>query len=114
MAIEYVFAGIAVTDHNRAVRWYARLFGRAADVLVRDDVESMWQLKDAAWIYVLQDAERAGKSFVTILVEDLENHVAEIARRGIGDWETELLPGVYKKAIFTDADGNTVAFGETY
>jgi hypothetical protein len=111
-AVEFVFAGIAVTNYRRAVTWYAMLFGRPPDVVVRDDIESMWQIKEAAWVYIVQDSERAGKSLVTILVTDLEGHLRDLSDRGIEGWALESVPGLYCKASLTDMDGNTVAFGE--
>lgn len=111
-AIEYVFAGVAVGNYGSAAAWYALLFGRPPDVIVREGIEAMWQLKDAAWVYVVEDEMRAGKSAVTILVTDLERHLKELAERGIREWEFESVPGLYKKATLTDADGNTVAFGQ--
>ena len=110
--IEYVFAGIAVTDYASAVAWYEKVFGRPPDFVVRDDIESMWRLKDAAWVYIVQDRERAGKSLVTILVANLETHLQELAARGLDGWDVETVPGLYSKATLTDMDGNTVAFGE--
>lgn len=111
-AIQYVFAGIAVRDYQKAVAWYSSVFGRPPDVIVRDEIESMWQIKEAAWVYVVRDLERAGKSLVTILVEDLESHLRDLSSRGINGWSLESVPGLFSKATLTDVDGNTVAFGE--
>lgn len=111
--IEYLFAGIPVADFKSAIEWYTAVFGRPPDVIVREDHESMWSLLDKAWVYVVHDPERAGRSLVTILVDDLERHAAALQSRGIGGIRRETLPGVYMKAILTDADGNTVTFAET-
>jgi hypothetical protein len=89
------------------------LFGREPDVIVRDDIECMWQVREAAWIYIVRDAERAGKSLVTMLVKDLESHLREFSARGLKGWSTDTLPGVYRKALFLDPDGNAVTFAET-
>lgn len=110
--IDYVFAGIAVADYSNAIQWYERLFGRKPDVVVRDEIEAMWQLKDAAWVYVVRDLERAGTSLLTILVNDLDIFLQGLRERGIDDWILESVPGLYRKATLTDGDGNTVAFGQ--
>jgi predicted enzyme related to lactoylglutathione lyase len=111
-AVLYVFTGIAVTDYHRAVAWYEAVFGRPPDVIVRDEIESMWNLAQGAWVYIVLDDLRAGKSLVTILVDDLEDQLNELSRRGIVDYELESVPGLYRKATLTDPDGNTVAFGQ--
>ncbi len=112
-AAEYVFSGVAVTNYASAVTWYATLFGRMPDVIVRDDVECMWEIRAGAWIYIVSDSERAGKSLITVLVKDLERTLVELSGRGVVDWKTEILPDVYRKAIFTDADGNKITFAVT-
>ena len=43
MAIDHIFAGIAVADYHSALAWYERLLGRPPDVIVTDD-EAMWQV----------------------------------------------------------------------
>lgn len=110
--IDHVFAGIPVKDFRKAIVWYTTLFGRPPDVIVRDGIESMWQLADKAWVYVVRDPERAGKSLVTVLVSDLRRHISALSARGIERVREESLPGVYEKAILADDDGNTVTFGE--
>ena len=110
MAATHVFSGVAVTNYARAAAWYEILFGRPPDVIVREDVECMWEIREGAWIYVVLDPERAGKGLVTVLVDDLDKTLRELTERNAGDWKTEVLPGVYRKAIFTDADGNTITF----
>jgi hypothetical protein len=110
--IEHVFAGIPVTDYQRAVAWYELLFGRPPDVVVRDDNESMWQLAEKAWLYIVRDSERAGKSIAAILVTDLESHLSALAGRGIKGFEMETVPGLYRKAVLSDADGNMITIGQ--
>jgi predicted enzyme related to lactoylglutathione lyase len=111
-SIEHVFAGVATADYARAIEWYERLFGRPPDVIVKDD-EAMWQAAGAGWVYVTGNAEPAGNALITFLVHDLDVHVAELAGRGITGGAMETLPGVYRKAVFTDPDGSIITFGET-
>lgn len=111
--IEHVFTGVPVSDYRAAIDWYTAVFGGPPDVVVREDHESMWQLADHAWVYVVHDPERAGRSLVTILVADLQGHLSALAERGIARVRTETLAGVYMKGILTDADGNTVTFAQT-
>jgi predicted enzyme related to lactoylglutathione lyase len=109
--IGILFAGVPVTDFGAAVLWYAQLFGRPADIIVKDD-EVMWRFADAAWLYVIGDQERAGRALVTLCVTDLDQTVADIAGRGIACGAIELVGDAGRKATFTDADGNSLAFIE--
>ncbi|HEY8770400.1 MAG TPA: hypothetical protein VIM03_07640, partial [Thermoleophilaceae bacterium] len=81
MAFTEVFAGIAVADIGSARAWYERLTGRPPDMLPNEN-EAAWQLAGQGWIYLVSDRERAGKALVTLLVDDLDAQVAELAERG--------------------------------
>jgi catechol 2,3-dioxygenase-like lactoylglutathione lyase family enzyme len=101
MSINHVFAGIPVTDYAAARPWYERLLGREPDLLPHD-TEAAWQLTETAWVYIVEDAERAGRGMVTILVEDVDAWV---------DNADESIPGV-RRAEITDPDGNRIQFGQ--
>ena len=63
--VDILFAGGPVADFKVAVDWYGRLFGRAADVIATNE-EVMWQLGDAAWLYVVSDNNRGERSLDTM------------------------------------------------
>jgi predicted enzyme related to lactoylglutathione lyase len=109
--IEVLFAAVTVADLDAAVAWYARLFGRPADIVPNDN-EVMWRLADAAWLYVVRDEERAGHALVTLCVADLDQAVADIAARGIAGGPVEIIGDAGRKATFTDAEGNALSFIE--
>jgi predicted enzyme related to lactoylglutathione lyase len=111
LTINHVFAGIAVADYGPALAWYTRFFGRAPDVIVTEN-EAMWQVVDTGWIYVVGDANRAGKALLTLLMDDLENYVAELGERGLETSAIETVPGLYRKAVITDPEGNMISLGE--
>ena len=111
LTITHVFAGIAVADYDSALAWYKRFFGRSPDVIVTEN-KSMWQVADTAWIYVAGDANRAGKALLTLLVDDLEDHVAELGERGLETSAIDTVPGLYRKAVMTDPEGNMISLGE--
>ncbi|MGA8219966.1 MAG: VOC family protein [Solirubrobacterales bacterium] len=106
-----LFAGIAVADLEAAVEWYERLLGGPPD-MSPNETERAWRLTDEAWIYVVADAERAGKGLFTVMVDDLADRLEGMRNRGInvGDVET-LRPGT-RKAVISDPEGNQVGFGE--
>jgi hypothetical protein len=43
--MDVLLAGIAVANFGAALAWYDRLFGRPADIVVKDD-EVMWRISD--------------------------------------------------------------------
>jgi predicted enzyme related to lactoylglutathione lyase len=109
--ITYAFAGLVVVDRDRAAAWYERLFGRPPTFLP-NDVEAVWQVADTASVYLLADAERAGRGILTLVVDDLDARVAEIAGRGIFPGAIEDIPGAGRKSTTTDPDGNAVSLVE--
>ena len=74
--------------------------------------ESMWQVADTGWIYVVGDTNRAGKALLTLLVDDLEDHVAELGERGLATGAIDTVPGLYRKAVIIDPEGNMISLGE--
>lgn len=106
----HLFAGIRVRDHAAAVPWYVRLFG-AEPVMVPHDTESVWQLDERCLVYVVESAEHAGHSVVTVFVDDLDERVAGIAARGIEPAGRETYGDGVRKVTYRDADGNEVGFG---
>jgi predicted enzyme related to lactoylglutathione lyase len=109
--IDELFAGVPVAELGSALAWYERLVGRPPD-LVPNDNEAAWQLADAGWIYVVGDAERAGNALLTLLVDDLDAHLAAVGERGIAVGAVETVPGAVRLAVITDPDGNRITVGQ--
>ena len=82
MRADILFAGTAVTDFAEARAWYERLMGRPPDMLPHD-AEAVWQVTDTGWIYIVADADRAGRGLLTLMVDDLDTRMTGIADRGI-------------------------------
>jgi len=106
-----LFAGIPVAEIASGRPWYERLMGRPPD-LIPNDNEVAWQVAEEGWIYVVADSARAGSGLLTILVDDLDGQLAELASRDIATGEIETIPGAARKATLTDPDGNKITFGE--
>ena len=109
MALD-LFAGIRVSDYGAAKPWYECLLG-AEPSFMPHATEAVWELAEHRWLYIVEDAESAGRAIHTILVDDLDALVAEIASRGIEPDERVTYPGKARKAIYRDADGNEIGFG---
>jgi predicted enzyme related to lactoylglutathione lyase len=111
MPVTHVFAAIFVSDYDAAVLWYERLLG-APPTMRPNSIEAAWDLAGSGWVYVQADPERAGRSRVTLLVDDLDERVAGIAERGVATHEIEEQPGLFRRAEITDPDGNTVQIAQ--
>ena len=109
--MEVLFAGVPVSNFAAALGWYEALFGRPADIHVKDD-EDMWRVADAAWVYVVQDPARAGHALVTISVSDLDVAVRTLEGRGITAAPIEQVGDAGRKASVTDPDGNLIALAQ--
>jgi catechol 2,3-dioxygenase-like lactoylglutathione lyase family enzyme len=106
-----LFAGIRVSDYETAKSWYERLLG-CEPSFSPHATEAVWELGEHRFLYILGDAEGAGGAIQTIMVDDLDARVADIASRGIEPDERETYPGKARKAIYRDPDGNEIGFGD--
>jgi predicted enzyme related to lactoylglutathione lyase len=102
---DVLFVGVAVADFAVARAWYERFFGRAPDVVAHDE-EVLWRVTDRGWVYVLREAERAGRGIVAIAVPDVEEAVGALTRRGIAVGPIAAEGDAGRKAIVEDPEGN--------
>ena len=109
MAVD-LFAGIPVTDYAAALPWYERFFGGRPSFLP-NDTEAVWEVDEHRYIYIVQKPGRAGNALVLSFVNDLDERVASIARRGIEPARREMPAEGVTKVIYQDADGNEISFG---
>lgn len=111
MAIQEAFTSVAVDDLHSALVWYERLMGRHPDMIPNDN-EAVWQLSGKAWLYIIGNAQRAGKTLITLIVDDLDGQVAEFNKRGIPFEFVEKDSKIYRRVVVTDPEGNTFQFTE--
>lgn len=95
---------------DEAFEWYERLLGRPPDFFPNDR-EAVWRV-GPAWIYVVADPERAGNGLITVVVDDLDAQVAELAGRGLETEPIDEVPGEVRKAAISDPEGNWITFGQ--
>jgi hypothetical protein len=108
MALD-LFAGMPVGGHAEAKTWYERVLG-SEPAFSPHATESVWELAEHRFIYIVE-SERPGGAMQTVLVEDLDAVVAEIASRGIDPDERVTYSNGVRKAIYRDPDGNEIGFG---
>ncbi len=72
-----IAAVVATRDYPIARAWYSRVIGRDPDLEPVDGVAE-WQIATTAWLQLVEDPDRAGKSAVRIGVDDLSAQLAEL------------------------------------
>jgi catechol 2,3-dioxygenase-like lactoylglutathione lyase family enzyme len=105
-----LFAGMPVTDYERAVAWYQRLLGSEPSFLP-NDVEAVWELAEHSYVYVELRPEHAGHARNTIFVEDFEERIEAAAQRGIDVADRETYANGVRHATYRDPDGNEFCLG---
>ena len=109
MTMEVLFASVPVQNLHASLGWYEQLFGRSADIVPNEN-EVMWCVAGNGWLYVVEDPERAGRTVVTVSVNDLDQFVADLESRGIGAEPIQTIGDAGRKANVVDADGNVISW----
>jgi predicted enzyme related to lactoylglutathione lyase len=82
MQVSTVMAQLIVSDADRSVEFYSRLFARVPDSTPMDKLYE-WHFGDSGSIQVYEEPLRAGSSGATIGVSDLDAEVTALDRAGI-------------------------------
>jgi predicted enzyme related to lactoylglutathione lyase len=106
----YLFAGIPVSDCAAALGWYERLLG-APPSSFPNDTEAVWELAEHRLVFIIQRPEHSGHAMHTIIVDDLDILMAEIAQRGLEPAKRETYSNGVRKTTYVDPDGNEIGFG---
>ena len=107
MAIDHVLAVVPVSDIEVSRRWYGSLFGRPED---NNPMPSLveWQVLPGAWVQVFRDEDRAGSGYLNVAVDDLDEHVGLLRRRGLQPGEITAADKGVRLSALHDPDGNTI------
>src|SRR5439155_1624916 len=73
-----------------------------------NDNKAAWRLTDKGWLYIVGDAQRAGAGLLTLLVDDVDEWIADLARRGLAPDAIETIPGAVREAVNVYPDGNRI------
>jgi hypothetical protein len=104
-----IAAVVATRDYVTARSWYSRLIGRDPDLEPIDGVAE-WQIAATAWLQLVEDPERAGRSAVRFGVGNLDAQIAELNDAGIATGEPLVIADLVKIVDIADPDGNEVSF----
>lgn len=105
-----LFAGIPVTDYQAALKWYEQLLG-FPPTFFPNDIEAVWEVAEHRYLYIIRQPERAGYALQTLIVDDLDSLIAEVADRGLDPSNQETYENGVRKIIYCDPDGNEIGFG---
>lgn len=106
----YLFAGMCVSDYDRARAWYEKLLG-APPTFLPNDVEAVWDVAEGRSVYIAVKPEHAGHSLTTLFVDNLDEWVEEISARGLEPVRCEQYDNGVRKAVYHDPDGNEFGIG---
>jgi predicted enzyme related to lactoylglutathione lyase len=109
MSIIGIFAEVCVVDIERSVAWYAKFFGRPPEDRPMDGLVQ-WR-NGPAGFQVWRDAERAGHSVSTIVVESMDVERARLDAAGL-DLQADREGGFGIVAQIEDPDGNRLTLAE--
>ena len=105
-----LFAGLPVSDYQRALTWYERLLG-CEPAFLPNATEAVWELAEHRYLYINVLLERAGHALHSLFVDDLDERVESISVRGIEPAAQETYGNGVRKVIYRDPDGNEIGFG---
>jgi catechol 2,3-dioxygenase-like lactoylglutathione lyase family enzyme len=106
-----LFAGARVSDFSKARDWYSRLL-ESEPAFEPHAAEAVWELAGHRYLFIEDEGEPPGGAVIAILVDDLDARVERVAARGIDPAERVTYGNGARKAIYRDADGNEISFGE--
>lgn len=107
---DHLFAGIPVADYPAALSWYERLFGRRPSFYPHE-TEAVWEIAENRAVYIVREPKHAGHARHLIMVDDLDDRLAEIGERGLEPALRETFGEGVRKLTFRDPDGNEFSFG---
>lgn len=90
--------------------WYQKLFG-VPPAFFPNHTEAVWALAEHRWVYIIVERERAGGSIQTIICDELDEVIEEIAQRGLAFSKEEKPAEGVRKVMYYDPDGNELGIG---
>ncbi|MQA82256.1 MAG: VOC family protein [Streptosporangiales bacterium] len=105
-----LFAGVAVSDLQRAIGWFESFLGDA-ESFDPNDTERVWTVAEHRHLYAVLEPDHAGHARVTLFLDDFDDFVDAAALRGIEPETRETYGNGVRKALYRDPDGNEIGIG---
>jgi hypothetical protein len=109
MQVDKIFAVVSSADLEKSREWYSRLFGREPDETPMQELRQ-WHFEEGG-VQLLDDAQHAGQSMLTLIIEDLESARADLASRGLSLGPASS-SDYANTAQIRDLDGNLVTLAQ--
>jgi glyoxylase I family protein len=109
MAIDQLLAVVPVSDMKAAQLWYEQLIGHPEDNHPMETLAE-WKVTTRGWLQIFHDPERAGTSLLNFAVDDLDQHVHDLALRGLVAGDIEAANKGVRLSTIVDPDGNQITF----
>jgi hypothetical protein len=107
MPVNRVLAGLAVNDVDALLPWYDRLLGRPVDVRPMDIVAE-YHLPGGV-IQLVANADRAGRSLLTLDFADLDAELSAMSERGLDTGSVDdTTSDRVRFTTISDPDGNLI------
>ncbi|MCP5431852.1 MAG: VOC family protein [Alphaproteobacteria bacterium] len=110
MNIRNALAGIAVSDLDRSLAWYAGLIGRPPDERPLPGLVE-WSFSRGGWVHLFCDPARAGACTVTLVESDLAERQNDLRAKGIAVLSASETDDV-RLLVVADPDGNQIVLAE--
>ncbi|RYG32816.1 VOC family protein [bacterium] len=111
MAIVNVLAVVPVAEFEIAKAWYGRLFEREADYAPMEGLAE-WHFTETSGVQIVKDPVRAGRSMLTVVVDDLDAQVAKLREIGLDPRGLDTDPIMARIAMVDDPEGNQITFAQ--
>ena len=108
MPIRTVFAGVSCSNIEVSTAWYEKLFG-LPPVRIPTTTLAEWQFSDSAEVQLLENADEAGASTLTLGVLPMNPEVERMKAAGLDVGEVESVEDYFVMRM-RDPDGNLVVF----
>ena len=110
MNIKNAYSGIMTADIESATAWYENLFDRKSDYHPMQTVHE-WDFQNGGVLQLVEDKERAGKSSVTLLVDNIEVTCENLKEKQIPH-KIQASGDVAKIISIYDPENNRITFAE--
>ncbi|RKQ90767.1 hypothetical protein C8N24_0580 [Solirubrobacter pauli] len=107
-AITHLLAGVPVTNLDASLDWYTRLFGRAPDLRVGNEI--IWDVDEHASLFIEPNPQRAGTGRITMVASGLDVLLRRLTDAGIEHEPVETYTSGVRHVKVPDPDGNAIAF----
>ena len=110
MDLKNVYAGVMTSDIEKSLKFYENLFDRESDYNPMKILHE-WDFQDGGVLQLVEDKDRAGKSSITLLVENIDSVRKSLEEKNI-QVEQKTESEIAKTITISDPENNRITFAE--